>query len=153
MIRMIITDCDGVLTDGKLYYGASGEELKVFNVKDGTAIKELMAQGMLFGVVSGRESQALWVRSKELGFHFCHMGVANKQECMAALRERHGLSKEEVLYIGDDVNDLSAREECGTLYAVNDAAEALKAKADVVLETKGGSAVFKEVLKRINGHQ
>ena len=64
MIRLIISDCDGVLTDGKLYYGAEGEVLKVFNVKDGTAIKALMAEGIKFGIVSGRGSAALARRAE-----------------------------------------------------------------------------------------
>jgi 3-deoxy-D-manno-octulosonate 8-phosphate phosphatase (KDO 8-P phosphatase) len=70
MIRLIISDCDGVLTDGKLYYGAEGEVLKVFNVKDGTAIKALMAEGIKFGIVSGRGSAALAKTCGRIGPRF-----------------------------------------------------------------------------------
>ena len=66
MIRIIISDCDGVLTDGKLYYGPDGEAMKVFNVKDGTAIKQLISSGIRFGVVSGRDSAAIIKRSDEI---------------------------------------------------------------------------------------
>ena len=153
MIQWVISDCDGVLTDGRLYYGSDGEMLKVFNVKDGTAIKAIQAMGIKFGVVSGRSSMALQKRADELGFDFCFMGVENKAAVIRDLRQEHQIPKNQVLFVGDDANDCCAREECGVLYAVNDAAEELKKIADTTLETKGGAAVFKEVLKRIHEHQ
>ncbi|MDA0740576.1 MAG: HAD hydrolase family protein [Bacteroidetes bacterium] len=152
MIRLIISDCDGVLTDGKLYYGAEGEVLKVFNVKDGTAIKALMSEGAKFGVVSGRGSAALVRRAEELGLDFCQMNVSDKAEAVAALREQYGVAAHETLFVGDDTNDCVVRSECGHLYAVNDAAQALLEICDVQLKTKGGAGVFKEVLKRIHGN-
>ena len=152
MIRLIISDCDGVLTDGKLYYGAEGEVLKVFNVKDGTAIKALMSEGIKFGVVSGRGSEALLRRAEELGLDFCQMNISDKAEAVAALREQYGVAVHETLFVGDDTNDCAARSECGHLYAVNDAAQALLEICDVQLKTKGGAGVFKEVLKRIHGN-
>lgn len=153
MIQWVISDCDGVLTDGRLYYGQEGEALKIFNVKDGTAIKAIQAMGIKFGVVSGRSSDALQKRSDELGFDFCFMGVENKAAVIRELRQEHQIPKNQVLFVGDDVNDCSAREECGLLYAVSDAAEELKEMADITLKTKGGAAVFKEVLMRIHEHQ
>ena len=126
MIRLIISDCDGVLTDGKLYYGAEGEVLKVFNVKDGTAIKALMSEGIKFGVVSGRGSEALLRRAEELGLDFCQMNISDKAEAVAALREQYGVAVHETLFVGDDTNDCVVRSECGHLYAVNDAAQALR---------------------------
>ena len=152
MIRLIISYCDGVLTDGKLYYGAEGEVLKVFNVKDGTAIKALMSEGVKFGVVSGRGSTALQRRAEELGLDFCHMNISDKAEAVAALREQYGVAVHETLFVGDDTNDCVVRSECGHLYAVNDAAQALLEICDVQLKTKGGAGVFKEVLKRIHGN-
>ena len=152
MIRLIISDCDGVLTDGKLYYGAEGEVLKVFNVKDGTAIKALMSKGVKFGVVSGRGSAALLRRAEELGLDFCQMNISDKAKAVAALREQYGVAVHETLFVGDDTNDCAVRSECGHLYAVNDAAQALLEICDVQLKTKGGAGVFKEVLKRIHGN-
>lgn len=149
MIRLIISDCDGVLTDGKLYYGAEGEVLKVFNVKDGTAIKALMAKGIKFGIVSGRSSKSLSRRAEELGLDFCHMGIDNKSEIIRELISTFGLTKAEVLYVGDDVNDCAAREEVGLFCAVNDADILVKNIADVVLKSNGGDAVFKEILNTI----
>ena len=149
MIRLIISDCDGVLTDGKLYYGADGEVLKVFNVKDGTAIKALMAQGIKFGVVSGRSSKALARRAEELGLDFCQMGIDNKGDVIRELVSTYGVSKAEVLYVGDDVNDYSARDEVGLFCAVADADNAIKEISDVVLQTYGGSGIFKEILNRV----
>lgn len=151
MIKLIITDCDGVLTDGRLYYGAEGEALKVFNVKDGTAIKGLMAQGYKFGVVSGRSSEALAKRAEELGLDFCHMGIASKDVAVREIAEKYGVQTAEILFVGDDVNDCAAREVCGALWAVNDATDALKELADITLDTPGGQAVFKEVARRLDG--
>ena len=91
MIRLIISDCDGVLTDGKLYYGAEGEVLKVFNVKDGTAIKALMAEGSKFGIVSGRGSAALAKRAEELGLDFCQMNISEKAQAVAGIRAQYGI--------------------------------------------------------------
>lgn len=149
MIRLIISDCDGVLTDGKLYYGAEGEVLKVFNVKDGTAIKALMAQGIKFGIVSGRSSQALARRAEELGMDFCQMGIENKAEVIRELISTYGLTKAEVLYVGDDVNDCSALDEVGQFCAVADADQAVKDISDIVLHSFGGSGIFKEILNEV----
>jgi 3-deoxy-D-manno-octulosonate 8-phosphate phosphatase (KDO 8-P phosphatase) len=149
MIRLIISDCDGVLTDGKLYYGTEGEVLKVFNVKDGTAIKALMAQGIKFGIVSGRSSKALARRAEELGLDFCRMGIENKAEVIRELLSKYGLTKAEVLYVGDDVNDCSAREEVNVFCAVADADDTVKNMADIVLQTKGGKGIVKELLKKV----
>ena len=152
MIQWVISDCDGVLTDGRLYYGQEGEVLKVFNVKDGTAIEAIRALGIKFGVVSGRGSRALQKRSDELEFDFCYMGVGNKAALIRELRREHQIPQNEILFVGDDVNDCSVREECGLLYAVNDAAEELKEIADITLRTKGGFGVFLEVLNKIHEH-
>lgn len=153
MIKMIITDCDGVLTDGKLYYGAEGEVLKVFNVKDGSAIKSIMAQGIIFGVMSGRASKALERRASELSLNFCLMGVENKEVAVRELKQDFKLLREEVLFVGDDVNDSVVREECGHLFAVADAVSQLKDVADHVLETPGGAGVFKEISQKLHGYQ
>lgn len=149
MIRLVISDCDGVLTDGKLYYGSEGEALKVFNVKDGTAIKQLMSNGILFGVVSGRDSPALLKRSDELGFDFCYMGIEDKAVIIQELKSAYGFSKEQVLYIGDDINDCSVRNEVGVFCAVADADSAVLDIADVVLLTNGGHGVIKEIINTI----
>ena len=145
MIRLIISDCDGVLTYGKLYYGAEGEVLKVFNVKDGTAIKAIMTKGVKFGIVSGRGSTALAQRAEELNLDFCHMNISDKSHVVAALREQYGVSKSETLFVGDDSNDCVVRSECEHLYAVRDAAIELLNICDVQLKTTGGAGVYKEI--------
>jgi YrbI family 3-deoxy-D-manno-octulosonate 8-phosphate phosphatase len=136
-----------VLTDGKLYYGSDGEILKVFNVKDGTAIKALMTKGIKFGIVSGRSSKALELRAEELGIDFCLMGIENKAEVVKEMISTYGLTKSEILYVGDDINDCPVRDEVSLFYAVADADQAVKDISDVVLLSSGGSGVFKEVLK------
>ena len=147
MIRLIITDCDGVLTDGRLYYGPEGEVLKVFNVKDGTAIKALISKDIKIGVVSGRSSMALLSRAKELRLDFCEMGVQNKSQVIKRLTKEYGFKKNEVLYVGDDTNDISAYDAVGVFCAVSDADESVLQMADIVLKTSGGDGVFKEIFK------
>ena len=124
----------------------------MFNVKDGTAIKALMAEGIKFGIVTGRGSAALERRAEELGLDFCQMNINDKAQAVAALRDQYGVAVHETLFVGDDTNDCVVRSECGHLYAVNDAAEALLNICDVQLKTDGGAGVFKEVLARIHGH-
>ena len=130
MIRLIVSDCDGVLTDGKLYYGAEGELLK-------------------FGIVSGRSSKALARRAEELGLNFCRMGIENKAEVIRELISTYALTKAEVLYVGDDVNDCSVRGEVGLFCAVADADNSVKDISDVVLQSHGGSGIFKEILNKV----
>lgn len=149
MIRLVVSDCDGVLTNGKLFYGPEGEILKVFNVKDGTAIKHLLAMGIRFGVVSGRKSDALLKRGEELGFDFCYMGIENKASVIQELKVKYGFSKTEVLYVGDDVNDCSVRNHVGVFCAVADADTNVLKIADVILPKKGGDGVLKEILNLI----
>lgn len=147
MIRLIITDCDGVLTDGRLYFGPEGETLKVFNVKDGTAINALISKNIRIGVVSGRSSIALLRRAQELNLDFCEMGVENKSQVVKRLVRNFGFNRNEVLYIGDDTNDISAHDAVGVFCAVSDADESVREMADIVLQTPGGGGVFKEILK------
>ena len=80
------------------------------------------------------------------------MGVGNKAALIRELRREHQIPQNEILFVGDDVNDCSVREECGLLYAVNDAAEELKEIADIILRTKGGFGVIQEVLNKIHEH-
>lgn len=150
MIKLIISDCDGVLTNGQLFYGENGEKLKIFNVKDGTAIKALISRGYKFGVISGRRSKALETRCQELGMHFCYTGVDEKGVVIEQLQNEFGIRQTETLFVGDDLNDCVAKDRCGVLLAVNDASPLLLAVADHRLETKGGSGVFQEIFANIN---
>ena len=109
MIKMLVMDVDGTLTDGKIYIGSSGELMKAFDVKDGYAIVQLTKQGVIPVIITGRESEILKKRATELKIKELHQGVENKLECLKQIATKHVISAEEIAYIGDDINDLEAK--------------------------------------------
>ena len=147
-IKGIITDVDGVLTNGQLYYGKAGEELKVFNVKDGLALKRFMSNDIKIAICSARSSLALESRIKDLGIEFFEIGSKNKVLSCNKLLKKMNLSNEDVCYIGDDHNDIAPMKMMGYGFAVSDANEELKNVADEVFKTEGGKGVFSELFKK-----
>lgn len=143
--KLVITDVDGVLTDGGFYYGNDGEIMKRFYVHDGLGIKMLMAAGIQVAVLSGGDSPILRSRIRDLGIPLFKLGKMDKREACRALIQEAGVTAEETIYIGDDTLDLPAFEICGTSVAVNDALEYIKRQADVVLTKKGGQGAFREL--------
>ena len=106
-VRAVFSDVDGVLTDGRLYIGADGAEaLKVFHVRDGMAIKRLQRAGILFGVITGRDSEPLRKRMAELGVSEVHTRVPNKDQVLKEILDRKKIPPDAVCYVGDDFNDL-----------------------------------------------
>ena len=107
-IQAIFFDVDGVLTDGKIIYDDSGREFKHFNVKDGAIISYLRKEGIVTGVISGRDSPAVSKRCNELKMDFCHQGILNKADVCKKLAKHYKLKLKEVAFIGDDLADLPA---------------------------------------------
>ena len=105
-IKLLLLDVDGVLTDGGIIYNDNGAETKAFNVKDGLGIKLLMEAGIHLGIITGRRSNALYSRCKDLGIKLIYDGVGNKIDVLDALMDQTGVSAEEVAFIGDDLPDL-----------------------------------------------
>ena len=128
-IRLLVLDVDGVLTDGRLYFGAEGEALKVFHVRDGYGLKLLQRSGLQLAVVSGRRAAAVDVRMRELGIATVHQGVADKVATVTAIATAAGIPLTAVACITDDTTDLPLMAAVGLAVAVADAHPAVLAAA------------------------
>ncbi|MCK3658970.1 3-deoxy-D-manno-octulosonate 8-phosphate phosphatase [Pasteurellaceae bacterium Pebbles2] len=144
-IKFVITDVDGVLTDGLLHYDANGEAIKSFHVRDGLGIKMLMEQGIQVAVLSGRSSPILQKRITDLGIKLAILGKLEKETACFELMKQAGVTSDQTAYIGDDSVDLPAFAVCGLSFAVADAAEYVKTAADHVLTLAGGKGAFREM--------
>ncbi len=144
-IRLLILDVDGVLTDGRLYFGPQGEALKVFHVRDGHGIKMAQKGGLEIAMVSGRRSDAAYHRARELGVNRFYEGVRDKlaalEELLAALR----LSPAQVAAVGDELVDLPLMARVGLGVAVADAVPEVKAAAHWITSAPGGRGAVREV--------
>lgn len=145
----LITDVDGVLTKGELIYGKNGEELKVFNVQDGLAIKRILKKGIKVAICSAKSSEALKARINDLGITYYKIGSENKIKSCKELLKQMNLSSNDICYVGDDQNDIEPMQMMAYGFAVSDASEELKMAADEVLETCGGKGVFNEIFKKL----
>ncbi|UII24828.1 HAD-IIIA family hydrolase [Fulvivirga maritima] len=143
-IKAFIFDVDGVLTDGGIVYSNSGDETKVFNVKDGAIIKHLRNSGLIVGAITGRESALVERRCKELKLDFFYQGIKDKFEVYKNILSEYNLSDEQVAYIGDDIIDLKVIINAGLGIAPADGVEYIKAQADLITEKGGGSGVVRE---------
>lgn len=144
-VRLAAFDVDGVLTDGRLYYSARGEELKVFDVKDGHGLKMLQAAGVTLAIVTSRSSEAVALRAKNLGIDLVFQGVADKLATVRALNAQLNLSAAETFFMGDDYVDLAVMQHCGFASTVPDAPRELRTLAHYVTEARGGRGAVREV--------
>ncbi|WP_439287136.1 KdsC family phosphatase [Lonepinella sp. BR2357] len=144
-IKFVITDIDGVLTDGLLHYDANGEAIKSFHVRDGLGIRMLMEQGIQVAVLSGRSSPILQKRMEDLGITLSILGKLEKETACFELMRQANVTPEQTAYIGDDSVDLPAFAVCGLAFAVADAADYVKDQADYVLTLGGGKGAFREM--------
>ena len=149
-VKLVLTDCDGVLTDGGVYYSARGEELKRFNIRDGMGVERLWKlAGIETGIITGENSPSVARRAKKLGIIECHLGAKDKAATVGAILESRNLSAREVAYLGDDVNDLPTFALVGLTSCPSDAFEEVKQVANLVLERPGGHGVFRELAEFI----
>jgi len=148
-VRLIVMDVDGVLTDGRIVYGAGGDELKSFSVKDGVGLRAAHQAGLLTAILTGRVSGAVARRAAELGIPEIHQGVADKVKTYESLLDRYGLTDEAVAYVGDDLNDLPLLARVGLSAAPADAAEEVKSRVAYVAARTGGHGVVREVVEVI----
>lgn len=144
MIKYLVLDVDGTLTDGKIYMSANGELMKAFNIKDGYALAHLRAKGIEPIIITGRSSEIVARRCEELGIKELFQGVADKVVCLIEFCEKKGISPLDCAYIGDDLNDLECMSICGHTAAPSDAMKAVKDKVDYVCETRGGEGAVRE---------
>lgn len=143
-VRAIIFDVDGVLTNGGIIYTNQGDELKIFNVKDGQIMKHLRVHGIIIGAITGRVSELVDRRCKELKLDFHYQNVKDKLDVYQQILKEYSLQTDEVAYIGDDIIDLRLIKEAGLGIAPADALEYVKSYADVVTEKNGGEGVVRE---------
>lgn len=145
-IKLIISDVDGVLTDGTIMKGGGNMELKRFCVQDGTAVAMVKAAGFDLAFISGRYSKATEVRMKELKISDVYNGTLNKLVPYRELKKKYQLKDDEIAYIGDDLIDIPVMEKVGIPAAVQNAYPDVKEKAVFVTKTRGGEGAFREFI-------
>lgn len=140
-------DCDGVLTDGRLYFSRDGEAMKVFNVRDGQGIVLWRQAGFRLGIISGRGAEnIIRARTDELGIDYVRTSVAHKIAAVNEIVFDAGVRLDETAYIGDDVGDINAMKAVGFPVAVADAVDQVKAVASYITKAKGGDGAVREVI-------
>ena len=144
-IRVVVTDVDGVLTDGGMYYGDDGVELKRFNVRDGAGIALLQAAGLKTGLLTGEISPLIERRAAKIGADFLWTGIKDKLSCLQDFADKTGITLEAIAYIGDEINDCQLPGRTGLFFTVPDGNRLIQEKADWILETPGGNGVLREV--------
>lgn len=148
-VRLIITDVDGVLTDGGLYYGPDGECLKRFCAQDGLGMVLLQKAGIQVAVLSGRDCPALRRRLADLGITLFHLGKTEKRAACEELLRKANVSPEESLFLGDDLPDLDGFACCGLGIAVANARDQVREAAHLVLHAHGGQGAFRELADKL----
>lgn len=144
-IRLLICDVDGVMSDGLIYQGNSGEELKAFNVRDGYGIRCLLTSGVDVAIITGRKAKLLEDRANTLGITHLYQGQSDKLLAYRELLDKLALRPGEVAYIGDDLIDWPVMAEVGLSAAVADAHPLLLPKADYVTQIAGGRGAVREL--------
>lgn len=148
-IKLLLMDCDGVLTDGRIWLFENGEEQKGFHTRDGLGIDLLHRAGLRSGIISGRTSKAVETRARTLGMSFVVQGHVNKVQAFADVLAEAGVLNTEVAYIGDDLNDVPLMRQSGLGVAVADAAAEARKHAHYVTKAAGGFGAVREVVELI----
>ena len=145
-IKLLLMDCDGVLTDGRLYFTEKGEEMKVFNVRDGQGIVSWHNAGFHSGIISGRDAKKiLEARATELGMHYIKACSHDKAKDFLDILQDANVTSEEVAYIGDDIGDICLMEKVGLPIAVGNAVSEVLLYVVYKTEAKGGFGAVREV--------
>ena len=144
-IRLLVLDVDGVLTDGRLYFGPRGEALKAFHVHDGVGLRELQRAGLTVAVITGRRSPMVAARCRELGVRHVLQGVGDKLAAFTSLCARLKLTPAACACVGDDLPDVPLMRAAALSFAVADAHRVARRAADVVTRLPGGRGAVREV--------
>ena len=142
-IKLIICDIDGVLTDGILTYDSNGEISRNFDVKDGLGIKIIQDMGIIFSIISGGKGGSISSRAKDLNIEEVYIEEKDKRDKILYLKDKFNFSKNEILYVGDDLNDLVVKKEVGIFCCPKDSHPFVKIKADFISSKKGGKGVIR----------
>ncbi|QBH97810.1 3-deoxy-manno-octulosonate-8-phosphatase KdsC [Limnobaculum zhutongyuii] len=144
-IRLLICDVDGVMSDGLIYMGNQGEELKAFNVRDGYGIRCLITSGIDVAIITGRSAKLVENRAKTLGITHLYQGQSDKLVAFEKILKEVSLTPEQVAYIGDDLIDWPVMQKVGLAVAVADAHPLLLPKAHYVTQIPGGRGAVREL--------
>jgi len=148
-VKLLLMDCDGVLTDGRIWILENGEDQKAFHTRDGFGIELLHRAGLMSGIISGRISSALERRAQSLGVSFLWQGREDKRQAFADTLAQAGVTRDEVAFVGDDLTDLPLMVQCALAVTVADAAAEVKARAHYVTAANGGNGAVREVVELI----
>lgn len=149
MIKLIVLDVDGTLTDGKLYISNSGEEMKAFNVKDGLAITKALSLGKEVAIITGKTSNIVSLRAKELGIKEVHQGIKNKIVVLDEILKKYNITYENVAYMGDDLIDLEVMKKSKLSGAPKDSVTEILEIADFISTKNGGDGAVREFIEYI----
>ena len=148
-IKLLALDVDGVLTDGSIYISPAGEVFKGFNAKDGMGISCALRSGLQIAVITGRQSPIVERRCEELGITLLQQGVKDKRLALQQMAQKLGLVREEIAYMGDDLNDVPAFKASGLNLVPADAAIEVMAVADIITKASGGRGAVREAITMI----
>ena len=148
-IKLLALDVDGVLTDGTINIGDNGEIFKGFNAKDGLGISCALRTGLQIAIITGRRSKIIHKRAEELGITLLCEGVKDKYSELVRLANELCLSKEEIAYMGDDLNDLPAFKGAGATFVPQDAADEVINAASIVVSKNGGRGAVRVAIEKI----
>lgn len=148
-IKLLALDVDGVLTDGTIYISPAGEVFKGFNAKDGMGISCALRNNLQIAVITGRQSPIVERRCEELGITLLHQGVKDKRLALQQMAQKLGLVREEIAYMGDDLNDIPAFKASGLNLVPADAAIEVMAVADIITKASGGRGAVREAITMI----
>ena len=144
-IKLLLMDCDGVLTDGRLWLTSDGDEQKAFHARDGQGISLLHRAGLRTGIITGRTSSAVDRRAQDLKMSYVRQYAKDKIKALDEILADAGVARDECAYIGDDVADIPVMRRVGFAVAVSDAVEETKQAAHYLTELKGGQGAVREV--------
>ena len=144
--KMILTDCDGTLTDGGMYYSKTGEKLKKFNTKDGFGLKRMRDKGFVTGIITGEDNDIVRSRAEKLNIDELHMGIGDKLPVVKKLAAKYNISLDEIIYVGDDLNDIDVIKNVGFGCATANANSDVKDAAKYVTSIPGGLGAVREVI-------
>ena len=148
-IKLLALDVDGVLTDGTIYISPAGEVFKGFNAKDGMGISCALRNNLQIAVITGRQSPIVERRCEELGIKLFMQGVKDKRLALQKMAQELGLTREEIAYMGDDLNDIPAFKASGLNFVPADGSIEVLAVADIITKAKGGCGAVREAITMI----
>jgi 3-deoxy-D-manno-octulosonate 8-phosphate phosphatase (KDO 8-P phosphatase) len=151
-LELLVVDCDGVLTDGRIYLTQRGEEMKVFHVRDGSGMKYWARAGKRTAIITGRNSPVVQVRAEELGVAVVRRNVKRKLPAYAEVLAQLGVEPHQAVVIGDDLTDLPMLQRCGLAACPADAVGEVRNQADYVCRLPGGQGCVREVIELVLKH-